>query len=280
MPGCSGFQIRNFLLLIIILAISAAFGFAEEYLVMTWNLMDMDLFDGSGTERVPWQLEAEEEIAGTLRSVGPDIVLIVEAPSFTELEGFVERNRLDYSIVHVRQQSGRRDFADSMALLTRGRVSGAVLETPPVPGSLRKPETAYLDWSYRGLLVAEYDSLTIIGVHLKSPWDGKRRSYEIRDAQARGLLNYLHTINGSLIVLGDFNDSPGLDEKERAFGVPDTIGIIEGELFRSPGDEVTQEKGFNPDHIFIRGGRSGFRRTEETDWNLSDHRPVWTRVEF
>ena len=280
MPGSTGFQLRFFSLSILILVISATFGTAEEYLVMTWNLMDMDLFDGRGTERVPWQLEAEEAIAETLRSVEPDIVLIVEAPSFTELQCFVERNDLDYRTVHVRQQSGRRDFADSMALLSRGRITRATLETPPVPGSVRKPETAYLDWSYRGLLVAEYDSLTIVGVHLKSPWDGKRRSYEIRDAQARGLLDYLNTVEGNLIVLGDFNDSPGRDEKERAFGVPDTIGIIEGELLRSPGDEVTQEKGFNPDHIFIRGGRVGFRRIEETDWNLSDHRPVWTTVEF
>jgi len=219
---------------------------------MSWNLMDMDLFDGEGFNRVPWQVEAEQGIADTIARVDPDIILIVEAPSFTELEGFVSRNHLDYNVVHVRQQAGRRSYADSMALLTRVRVDTVSLETPPVPGSSRTPETAYLDWSYRGLLVAEYRELTVIGVHLKSPWDGKQRSYDIRDSQARGLLDYIRGINGPLLVLGDFNDSPGRDEKETAYGVRDTLGLIDRILERSPGDGVTQKKGFNLDHIYQR----------------------------
>ena len=242
--------------------------------------MDMDLFDGGGFNRIPWQEDAEKAIADTLKQVGPDILLIVEAPSFTELEGFIDRNHLDYRLVHVRQQSGRRSYADSMALLTRGRVDAVSLETPPVPGSSRTPETAYLDWSFRGLLIAEYGELTIIGVHLKSPWDGKKRSYDIRDAQARGLLSYIRGIDGPLLVLGDFNDSPGRDDKETAYDIQDTLGLISEILERSAGDEVTQKKGYNLDHIFVRGGSAEFRRIEETDWILSDHRPVWTDVEF
>ncbi len=280
MFGYFCFRRRSILLLLLFIIFSVSACSAQAYRVLTWNLMDMDLFDGAGLERVPWQVDAEKGIAETIRSVGPDIIFISEAPSFTELEGFVKRNNLDYHIVHLRQQAGRRDYADSMALLTRGRVSEASLETPPVPGSIRTLETAYLDWSYRGLLVAGYGDLTIIGTHLKSPWDGKKRSYDIRNAQTRGLLDYIQTIEGHLLVLGDFNDSPGLDEKERAYGIPDTISIIEETLIRSPGDEVTQEKGFNPDHIFVRGGQVEYRRTEETDWILSDHRPVWTNVEF
>jgi endonuclease/exonuclease/phosphatase (EEP) superfamily protein YafD len=247
---------------------------------MTWNLMDMDLFDGEGFSRVPWQLDAEKGIADTIREVDPDILLIVEAPSFTELEGFINRNALDYRVVHLRQQAGRRSYADSMALLSRARVDAVSLETPPVPGSQRTPQTAYLDWSYRGLLLAGYGELTVIGVHLKSPWDGKQRSYEIRDAQARGLLDFIRGIDGPLLVLGDFNDSPGRDEKERAYGIPDTLGLIGEILERSPGDEVTQKKGFNLDHIFIRGGHPEARRIEETGWILSDHRPVWTEIHF
>lgn len=280
MPFVSRSRFRFTVLLLLNLCSTLFICTADELVVMTWNLEDMDLFDGAGTERVPWQFEAERAIAQTLSATGPDIVLIVEAPSFTELEGFVSRNSLDYRVVHVRQQSGRRDFADSMALLTRYRVSGTELAPPPVPGSSRGPQTAYLDWSYRGLLVAEYQGLTIVGVHLKSPWDGKQRSYDIRDAQARGLLNYVRNIEGNLIVLGDFNDSPGRDENERNFRIPDTLGLFEGELRRSPGEEPTQEKGFNVDHIFVRGGSLESRRVVETDWSLSDHRPVWTTVNF
>ncbi|RKX76740.1 MAG: hypothetical protein DRP49_02940 [Spirochaetes bacterium] len=273
-------RIRRILPLVLLTLITISFSSTEELRVMSWNLMDMDLFDGEGFHRVPWQADAERVIADTLKRVNPEVILIVEAPSFTELEGFVERNNLNYHVVHVRQQSGRRSYADSMALLSRVRVDAVSLETPPVPGSIRTPDTAYMDWSYRGLLVAEYGELTIIGVHLKSPWDGKQRSYDIRDAQARGLLDYIRGIDGPLLVLGDFNDSPGRDEKERAYGLRDTLGLIDEILERSDGDEVTQKKGFNPDHIFIRGGHAGMRETEETDWIISDHRPVWTDVEY
>jgi len=249
-------RIRRILPLVLLTLITISFSSAEELRVMSWNLMDMDLFDGEGFNRVPWQADAERAIAD------------------------VEKNNLNYQVVHVRQQSGRRSYADSMALLSRVRVDGVSLETPPVPGSSRTPATAYLDWSYRGLLVAGYGELTIIGVHLKSPWDGKQRSYDIRDAQARGLLNYIRGIDGPLLVLGDFNDSPGRDEKERAYGIRDTLGLIDEILERSDGDGVTQKKGFNPDHIFIRGGHIELRETEETDWVISDHRPVWADVEY
>jgi endonuclease/exonuclease/phosphatase (EEP) superfamily protein YafD len=43
---------------------------------------------------------------------------------------------------------------------------------------------------------------------------------------------------------------------------------------------MTQEKGFNLDHIFIRGGVVSHRQVEETDWSISDHRPVWAVAEF
>lgn len=275
-----GSRVLRALLFVTIFSSLAAGVSAVEYRVMTWNVEDMDLFDGAGLERVPWQLEAEEALAQAIRDIEPDILLLVEAPSFIELQAFNERWNLDYHIVHVRQQSGRRAYADSMALLTLKPVTRAELLTPPVPGSTRSAGSAYLDWSYRGLLVAEYEGVTIIGVHLKSPWDGKQRSYDIRTAQAFGILDFIGNLEGDLIVLGDFNDSPGRDGKELSYGVPDTLHLLESELLRSPGNEITQEKGFNLDHIFVRGGEIGPRRIEDTDWSLSDHRPVWTIIGF
>ncbi len=255
-----------------------AYGVAAEIRVMTWNLEDMDIFDGGGEERVTWQEDAEAGIAATIRSVDPDMLLITEAPSFVELEFFISRNLLDYELIHFRQQSGRRDYADSMAILHRMGAAESRYMTPLVPGSDRSESSAYLDWSYRGLLVAEFEGLTVIGVHLKSPWDGKERSYTIRSAQARALVEFVDDITGPILVLGDINDSPGIDSKERSFSLPDTISILETSLIRASGSEVSQEKGFNLDHIFIRDGAISNRNIVATDWAWSDHRPVWADV--
>ena len=63
---------------------------------MTWNLKDMDLFDGNGSERIEWQWNAEREIAATIRDVSPDILFVAEAPSLIELQQFVRANQLGY----------------------------------------------------------------------------------------------------------------------------------------------------------------------------------------
>ncbi len=253
---------------------------AETIRVMAWNLMDMDLFDGEGTERVAWQIEAEAGIADVLRVIDPDIVFVAEAPSYVELDSFIRAYDLDYRVSHVRQQSGRRDFADGLALLTREEPSYAELVTPPVPGSDRNEATRYIDWSYRGLLSAKIGELTVVGVHLKSPWDGKRRSYELRNNQIGGLLEYLEDRDGPVLILGDFNDSPGTDAKEEEFGVPDSIGRLREVFSWAEGDDVTQESGLNLDHIFVRGASVGPRNVVETDWILSDHHPVWADIEY
>ena len=167
-----------------------------------------------------------------------------------------------------------------MALLSRVPVSGVELVNPPLPGSTRASKTAYLDWSYRGLLVAKVNGLTLIGVHLKSPWDGRRTSYESRQSQILGILDYAQTIGGPVLILGDFNDSPGLDATEAAYGLADSLQLLESSFRRAPGEEFTQEDGLNLDHIFLRGGSIGNRHTVETGWSISDHRPVWASVEF
>ena len=253
---------------------------AGELRVMTWNLKDMDIFDGAGSRRVEWQQEAEKDIASVIRSVNPDILFITEGPSMVELESFIFRNSLTYEIVHYRQQAGRRDFADNMAVLHRLEVLESRLATPMLPGSTRSEAAAYLDWSYRGIVAVHFDELSLVGVHLKSSWDGRERSYRLRDGQARSLLEFIDGIPGPMVVLGDFNDSPGRDSSEVAYGFSDTIGLLDSVLFRAPGDEITQEKGFNVDHIFVRDSTVGSRRIEETDWLLSDHRPVWADIRF
>ena len=125
------------LLLAVLTSVLPAAADAETVRAMSWNLMDMDIFDGGGSGRVPWQRAAEEDIARVLREVDPDIVFIAEAPSFVELEYFIQAHGLDYRVSEVRQQAGRRDFADAMALLTKRMPARPELVTPPVPGSDR-----------------------------------------------------------------------------------------------------------------------------------------------
>ena len=253
---------------------------AETVRVLAWNLMDMDLYDGDGSGRVARQVEAESEIARVIRGVDADIVFIAEAPSLVELESFVAAHGLAYRVVHVRQQSGRRDYADAMALLTREAPSRSELTTPPVPGSDTPERLRYRDWSYRGLLSAEVGGLSVVGVHLKSPWDGELRSYRIRDGQVGGLLAYVQGSDGPTVILGDFNDSPGTDAAEEEFRIPDSIGRLDSAFERAAGDEITQKSGLNLDHIFVRGAAVGPRNIVETDWSLSDHRPVWADIEY
>ena len=271
---------KKSLLMVLVFTAVCFFVSAESLRVMSWNLEDMDIFDGNGMSRVQWQVEAEKKIAEVIKNVNPDILFIPEAPSLVELQYFVRHNGLDYYVIQERQQSGRRSYADGMAVLSRIAPLSAELADPPVPGSGRSPDKAYLDWSFRGLLVVEYSGFTVVGVHLKSPWDGKITSYQKRLAQSEGLLNYIEKINNPVIVLGDFNDSPGLDEKEKLYGLPDTIGLIGRQLERAPGDEPTQQRGYNLDHIFAAKASTGRRHVVETGWDISDHRPVWSDINY
>ena len=167
-----------------------------------------------------------------------------------------------------------------MALLSKAAPLSVSLETPPVPGSDRREGLRYLDWSYRGLLVADFGEYTVVGVHLKSPYDGRRSSYETRQAQVLGLLDFLGGLEGPVIVLGDFNDGPGRDARETEYGLSDAIGLLDGELARAVGPGVTQEDGLDIDQIFARGASIGRRTVLGTDWDVSDHRPVIARVEL
>ena len=65
----------------ILFVISLGDAVASQYKVMTWNVEDMDIFDGQGTNRVPSQLKKEKAIASVIRKVDPDVMLMVESPS-------------------------------------------------------------------------------------------------------------------------------------------------------------------------------------------------------
>ena len=186
-------------------------------------------------------------------------------------------------MAHFRQQKGNRSFADGFILLVKEglNLKHASLKTPPIEGSHAAPQNRYRDWSMRGLVVAEIEDFTFIGVHLKSPTSNPDKDDLVkRLKQAKSLVTYAEQLQGTIIAAGDFNDGPGRGPLEKRFDQPDTIGILEKTFKRAAGDERTHEKGFNIDHVMVRNAAASNRTVVPTPWILSDHRPVWVKIEF
>jgi len=258
--------------------------FSAELKIMSWNLQDMDIFDGNGTKRLPLQYKKELAIASTIKNVNPDVLLIQEAPNFIEISYFVKTNRLNYEFAHVRQQKNKR-FADGMAVLIRKGLpfDEIRLETPKIPGSHRPEKARYMDWSYRGLLVTKVKRANIIGVHLKSPGGNKRKHKEAiikRLSQAKGLFMYANSLAGTTIIAGDFNDAQGIGELERKYKQKDTMSVFKRVFKIAKGREYTQKQGFNIDHILVKDGTVSDRNVVITPWTISDHRAVWADVRY
>ena len=277
------------LLIIIVVCLGISFSHAEtttKLKIMTWNLEDMDIFDGNGTDRILIQEKREKAIAAVIRRIDPDVMLIQEAPSLIELKYFVQSNKLPYQVAHVRNQKGRKSFSDGMAMLFKEHLSlkSISLETPAIPGSNRKPKSRYLDWSMRGLLTAQFESFVVIGVHLKSPGSSRGKAKKELKAittrlnQAKGLIDYADQFQVPVIIAGDFNDGPGIGDMEKKHKIQDTISTLESVFIRAPGDQPTHEKGFKIDHIMVKGGKISDKTVQNVPWILSDHRPVWTIV--
>jgi endonuclease/exonuclease/phosphatase (EEP) superfamily protein YafD len=93
-------------------------------------------------------------------------------------------------------------------------------------------------------------------------------------------MDYVESLEGPVVILGDFNDSPGRDQREAGYGLPDSLGILDRRYLRAYGDEATHRGGLNLDHIYVRDGRIGRRNVMAADWDISDHRPVWAAVVF
>jgi endonuclease/exonuclease/phosphatase family metal-dependent hydrolase len=59
------------------------------------------------------------------------------------------------------------------------------------------------------------------------------------------------------------------------------MALFDQGFLRAAGDEGTQEKGFNIDHIIGFGVESVSDRTVgKIPWSVSDHRPVWATIVY
>lgn len=196
------------------------------------------------------KIEQIEALATVFRIIDADAMLIVEAPDHSPhrstvaaLEQFAERAGLRTREAII---GFSNDTKQELALLyDPDRLSAHHL--PSSDGAPRFDQTFQLDvdvdaypdpitWSKPplelALTTAGGTKLSLIGVHAKSKAphgaesadDAKRISIANRRKQLaqciwlRRRVEALLTAGNSLIVLGDFNDGPGLDEYEKLFG--------------------------------------------------------------
>ena len=198
-----------------------------------------------------------DAVALVLRALNPDAVMVIEAPdqnrqrsTVAALEGFAAR----YGLRQCRSVAGyANDSQQEIALMFDPLVVQA--RHDPVGGGpegfgqkpvARFDQTLSLDLNLDGLseevhfskpplevaLTCRGHSIRLIGVHLKSkaPYGAHSKAQEIRIAienRRKQLAQSLwvrqrvlaHLAAGqALIVLGDFNDGPGLDDYEKLFG--------------------------------------------------------------
>jgi hypothetical protein len=158
---------RFFLLLTILLPV----GFAAELKLLSWNLEDMQVFYGNGLERPPLLVKRENAIVNVFKKSDADVIVIQEAPSMIELQYLVQAYALPYRVAHVRNGKGNIAYSDAMGALIHKRhnVIGVTLEHPPVEGSNASPSSRYRDWSMRGIMQIELESIIVMNIHLKSP---------------------------------------------------------------------------------------------------------------
>lgn len=198
------------------------------------------------------QLDA---IAEVIRTIDPDCMLIVEAPDTGRTSSTVTSLLNFSSHYNLRQNAALTGFASEtqqeIALLFDDRMVTALHD--PVGGSgkydpaPRFDQKIYIDidvddrpephvFSKPPLEVAietaSGNIFRLIGVHVKSkaPHGARNRAAEVRISIAnrrkqlaqclwlrRRIEDHL-TAGDDIMVLGDFNDGPGLDEYEKLFG--------------------------------------------------------------
>jgi len=196
------------------------------------------------------KIEQIEALATVFRNIDADAVLVVEAPDHSPhrstvaaLEHFAERSGLRTSEALI---GFSNDTKQELALLyDPDRLSARHL--PSSAGAPRFDQTFQLDvdvdaypdpitWSKppleMALTTASGSEFSLIGVHAKSKAphgaesanDAKRISIANRRKQLAQCIWLRRRVEARLadgepmIVLGDFNDGPGLDEYEKLFG--------------------------------------------------------------
>lgn len=247
--------------------------------------------DWSGRHQVT-RLDQIAALATVLRAMDPDAVMVIEAPdtgsrrsSVRALEafaretglrvhravtGFASETEQEISLLYapdrLRARHDPREAPDAPRFdgLLRFDVDGDAL---PEPIRFSKPPLE-LAVTVRGR------PLRLIGVHLKSksphgarsPEEAIRIGIDNRRKQLaeavwlRRRIEAHLTAGDSLIVLGDVNDGPGLDEYEKLFG-HSALEVLMGV------DAPPQARLFDPHARLARASRHGLTASTARFWN-------------
>ena len=212
---------------------------------MSYNIENFWLrFDGEpssiiaeGAELDNDDLEKLEIVAGLINKEKPDVIGILECASLAELwffnETFLEE---DYRCWSFRDRD-HRTFGIPLGLMLEKNLQVKSVE-------LFEPES----FSLRGIIIAdiakgEYE-FTLILVHLKSKMEnGLGESAVKRDEQGNRLREIIKEKleegpGANIIICGDFNDSPGVDDQEEAANVEDLIAKMVKPIMLGDGTQV------------------------------------------
>lgn len=233
------------ILLILILSCLSCSPTYTNIRIMSYNIKDFWLrFDGeSGSitneggglnER---DLEKLEIIAGIINKKKPDIIGILECASLAELLFFNERFlEGQYKCWSFRAYDSRT-FGIPLGLMVKKN-----LQVNSV--GLVEPRS----FSSRGILVADilkenYEFMLIL-VHLKSKIENKLGESALkRDKQGERLREIIRekleiNLGANIIICGDFNDSLGQDDQEKAANVEDLMAKIARPIELSDGTQI------------------------------------------
>ncbi len=219
-------------ILILVLVLSCLSAYANVQ-IMSYNVKDFWLrFDGEsgsmtdeGAALNERDLERLEVIAGVINERKPDVIGILECASLAELIFFNERFlKGEYRCWSFRAYDSRT-FGIPLGLMVKKDVQVKSVD-------LVEPRS----FSSRGIIIADivkgdYE-FTLFLVHLKSKIEQKLGESALkRDRQGNRLREIIkgkleENPNANIIICGDFNDSRGRDDQEKAADVEDLIGKV------------------------------------------------------
>ena len=227
MKFLTGKSIPVLLLILVLCCLSAS----ANVRIMSYNIKDFWLrFDGEPGSITDQGVAFDEEdlarleiVAGVINREKPDVIGILECASLAELLFFNERFlESGYRYWSFRAYDNR-NYGIPLGLMVKKD-----LEVKSV--DLVEPK----NFSSRGTVITDIAKgsyeFTLILVHLKSKIERKLGESALkRDKQGNRLREIIKekleegpTVN--IIISGDFNDSPGRDNQEKAAGVEDLIG--------------------------------------------------------
>ena len=232
-------------LIMLVIPVAARLSAYDNVRIMSYNIENFWLrFDGEPGSITDQGAAFDEEdlarleiVAGVINREKPDVIGILECASLAELlffnEIFLEE---EYRCWSFRARDSRT-FGIPLGLMLKKHLQVKSVK-------LVEPES----FSLRGIIVTDIAKgdyeLTLILVHLKSKIEEELGESAVkRDRQGNRLREIIKekleaNPNANIIVCGDFNDSPGRDDQEKAANVEDLIAKMLKPIMLADGTQV------------------------------------------